>query len=108
VKSCCVLDCSRYYCYADRQVPLFQVDIRRNVHALIVGRAALCLLDVIVIVSSVKLCDSKYGRLGGIVSVWQIGKGWFTPPHRVSKCVTASFCSGLCHVFTLEWKSPLE
>lgn len=84
------------------------MDIRRNVYTLIVGRAAFCLLDVIVIVSSVKLCDSKYGRLGGNVSAWQIGKGWFTPaPPRVknvSRCpsalafVTYVLCRGKAHL----------
>lgn len=64
----CVLDCSRYCCYADRQVPLFQVDIRR------IAGTALGLR--VKRVSSSPLLNFVTADMKGVnVSAWQIGKG---------------------------------
>lgn len=70
---------------------------------------------MIVIVSSVELCDSKYGRLRGNVSVWQIGKGWFTPAlprvKNVSRrpsapaFVTYVYCTGKAHLSDVHFRS---
>ncbi len=93
--SCCVLDCSRYCCYADRQVPLFQVDIRRNVHTLIVGRAALCLLDMWWLLSVLSsFVTANMAGWEGMCQRDRLVKGGLHPPRRVSK---------MCHGVLLLW-----
>lgn len=79
------------------------------------GAGCVTAWHVMVIVSSVEVCDSKYGRLGGNVSAWQIGKGWFTPaPPRVKNVsrrpsalafVTYVYWPGKAHLSDVHFRS---